>query len=152
MNFATLCAQVTEAPQEVHTGPSKSLVRCQVTLPPATEKKKPTVLNYSISWGDSKSRLLAIPEGGLIYIHGCQLHYSVDTREHSIHGGTVTSVTQQFPIFNSVILSGRCIRDMNSDGERPTTRFLDNGLQITEQGLAVNRLRDRDWETAGSRL
>ena len=82
MNFATLCAQVTEAPHEAYTGPSNSVVKCTVTLPPLSEKKKPTVLEYTVYARATKERLLTIPVGSLLYVHGATLRHDLDNRAH----------------------------------------------------------------------
>ena len=134
MNFATFCAQVTEAPQEAYNGPTSSVVKCQVTLPPVSEKKAPTILDYTVYGRAAKERLLGVKVNDLLYIHGCQLRHDLEQRTHSINGGNIAVVTSSFPIYNDVLLSGRCIKDMNDERSFRTT---DSGLMIAEQSLSV---------------
>ena len=138
MNFASLCAQVTDAPHEAYTGPSSSVVKCTVTLPPLSEKKVPTVMEYTVFARAAKERLLQITQGSLLFIHGATLRHDLDTKTHYLTGGNVAVVTEQFPIFNDVILSGRCIKDVTRDGDRPMFKTTDSGLSICEQSLSVN--------------
>jgi single-stranded DNA-binding protein len=138
MNFACLCAQITEAPHEAYTGPTQSVVKCVVTLPPLSDRKAPTVMEYSVTARAAKEKLAALPVNALLYIHGATLRHDLENRVHSITGGNVAQVTESFPIFNDVILSGRCIKDVTRDGDRPMFKVTDSGLTICEQSLSVN--------------
>ena len=99
MNFASLCAQVTDAPHEAYTGPSSSVVKCTVTLPPLSEKKVPTVMEYTVFARAAKERLMQITQGSLLFIHGATLRHDLDNKTHYLTGGNVAVVTEQFPIF-----------------------------------------------------
>ncbi len=138
MNFACLCAQITEAPHEAYTGPTQSVVKCVVTLPPLSDRKAPTVMEYSVTARAAKEKLAALPVNALLYIHGATLRHDLENRVHSLTGGNVAQVTESFPIFNDVILSGRCIKDVTRDGDRPMFKVTDSGLTICEQSLSVN--------------
>ena len=138
MNFACLCAQITEAPHEAYTGPTNSVVKCLVTLPPLSDRKAPTVMEYSVTSRAAKEKLASLPVNTLLYIHGATLRHDLENRVHFITGGNMAQVTEQFPIFNDVILSGRCIKDVTRDGDRPMLKVTDSGLTICEQSLSVN--------------
>ena len=138
MNFACLCAQITEAPHEAYTGPTQSVVKCVVTLPPLSDRKAPTVMEYSVTSRAAKEKLASLPVNTLLYIHGATLRHDLENRVHYITGGNMAQVTEQFPIFNDVILSGRCIKDVTRDGDRPMLKVTDSGLTICEQSLSVN--------------
>lgn len=135
MNFATLCAQTTEAPREVFISATSTAVRCNVLLPPVGNKA-PTPIELNI-YGKAGERFSRIPKGAQIYIHGAKLRFDIETRTYSLHGGIVTQVTEQFPILNSIILSGRCVKDIQHDDARAFKTTAD-GLMICNQTLSVS--------------
>ena len=140
MNFASVCAQTNEAPREVFISATATAIRCSVTLPPVG-KKAPTVLELNV-YGKNAERFVQAPKGSLIYIHGAKLRHDLDTKTFSLHGGIIAPVTEQFPIFNTIILSGRCIKDIDHDDAR-AFRTTPDGLMICNQTLSVSTGRNQ---------
>lgn len=140
MNFASVCAQTNETPREVYTSATSTAMRCMVTLPPVG-KKAPTILEYNV-YGKHAERFARAPKGSLIYIHGAKLRFDIDSKAFSLHGGIATPVTEQFPIFNSIILAGRCIKDIDQDDARAFKTTAD-GLIIASQTLSVSTGRNQ---------
>jgi single-stranded DNA-binding protein len=135
MNFATICAQTTETPREVFVSATSTVMRCNVLLPPVGNKA-PTLIELNI-YGKAGERFSRIPQGSIIYIHGTKLRFDIETRTYSLHAGIVTQVTELFPIFNNVILSGRCVKDIQQDDARAFKTTAD-GIMICNQTLSVS--------------
>lgn len=135
MNFATLCAQTTETPREVFVSATSSVMRCNVLLPPVGNKA-PTPIELNI-YGKASERFSRIAKNSLIYIHGTKLRFDLETRTYSLHGGIVAQVTEQFPIINNIILSGRCVKDIQPDDTRAFKTTAD-GIMICNQTLSVS--------------
>jgi hypothetical protein len=140
MNFCCLCAQLVEDPREVYTSATSTAIRCQVTLPPVGNKA-PTTLEYTI-YGKQSERFQRFRKGGLVYIHGAKLRYDLDAKQFSVNGGIVEQVTESFPILNSILLAGRCVKDIGRDDARAFKTTAD-GLMITNQTLSVNTGRNQ---------
>ena len=135
MNFCCICAQLAEAPKEVFVSATSSSIRASITLPPVGNKA-PTTLDYSV-YGKPAERFQRLNKGSLVYIHGAKLRYDLEGRAYSLHGGSIAEVNESFPIFNSVILTGRCVKDINQEDSRSFKTTAD-GLMITNQTLSVN--------------
>jgi single-stranded DNA-binding protein len=140
MNFVSVCAQATEAPREVYTSATSTALRCNLLLPPVGNKA-PTPIEFNV-YGKATERFQHTTKGGLLYIHGAKLRFDLESRTHSLHGGIVTQVTEAFPIFNTVILGGRCVKDINQDDAR-AFRTTADGLMICNQTLSVNTGRNQ---------
>ena len=135
MNQAFVCAQLTEDPREVYTSATQTSIRCNLLLPPVGNKAA-TSIEYN-SYGKSSERFRGLSKGTLVYIHGAKLRFDLDSKSYSLHGGISTSVTEAFPIFNTVILSGRCVKDIDHADARAFKTTAD-GLMICNQTLSVN--------------
>jgi single-stranded DNA-binding protein len=140
MNFVSVCAQATEAPREVYTSATSTALRCNLLLPPVGNKA-PTPIEFNV-YGKAAERFQRTAKGDLLYIHGAKLRFDLESRTHSLHGGIVTSVTEAFPILNTVILGGRCVKDINQDDSRAFKTTAD-GLMICNQTLSVNTGRNQ---------
>ena len=140
MNFVTVCAQATEVPREVYTSATSTALRCNLLLPPVGNKA-PTPIEFNV-YGKAAERFQHTTKGGLLYIHGAKLRYDLESKTHSLHGGIVTPVTEAFPIFNTVILGGRCVKDIHQDDARAFKTTAD-GLMICNQTLSVNTGRNQ---------
>ena len=114
MNLSFICAQLSEDPWEAFVSATSSAIRYNITLPPVGNKA-PTQLEYN-AYGKAAERFRNARKGNLVYIHGAKLRYDLDSKSHSLHGGIVTQVTEAFPIFNTIILSGRCVKDIHQIG------------------------------------
>jgi len=140
MNFITVCAQTTQEPTEVYISSTNTAVRCPVLLPPVGNKgATPIELNV---YGKGTERFLKTPKGAHIYIHGAKLRYNLEGRSFSLHGGIIATVNESFPIFNTVILGGRCVKDIDREDVRAFKTTAD-GLMITNQTLSVNTGRNQ---------
>jgi single-stranded DNA-binding protein len=140
MNFVTLCAQTTEAPREVYISANSMATRCLVLLPPVGNKA-PTAIELNV-YGKNAERFSRTPQGSQIYIHGAKLRFDLETKTYSLHGGIIAQVNDQFPIFNTVILSGRCVKDIDHQDARAFKTTAD-GTMICNQTLAVNTGRNQ---------
>ena len=135
MNYVSLCAQTTEDAREVYTSATSVAVRCAVLLPPIGNKA-PTPLEVNI-YGKAAERFLRIKKDAQIFIEGGKLRYDLETKSFSVHGGVIAEVTDAFPIFNTVILTGRCVKDIDHEDARAFKTTAD-GLMICNQTLSVS--------------
>ena len=136
MNFVSAYAQTLEEPRQVFISASATAVRCLVALPPIGNKA-PTQLELNL-YGKNGERFLGAPKGAHVYIYGAQLRHDLETRTHSLHGGSVAPVTDQFPIYNDVILSGRCVKDLDLSDPK-VFKTTGDGLVICNQSISVNK-------------
>jgi len=140
MNQSFVCAQLSEDPREVFISATSTALRCFVTLPPVGNKA-PTVVEYN-SYGKASERFRGFSKGTLVYIHGAKLRYDLESKTYSLHGGVVAPVTEAFPILNTVILCGRCVKDIDENDPRACKTTAD-GLMICNQTLSVNTGRNQ---------
>jgi single-stranded DNA-binding protein len=77
-----------------------------------------------------------------VYIHGSKLRFDLESKTYSLNGGVVAQVTEAFPVFNDVILTGRCIKDIDQTDARAFKTTAD-GLMIANQTLSVNTGRNQ---------
>ena len=141
MNLAFLCAQLLEDPKKVYTSESTSNARCLIGLPPIGNKAV-TRIQLTV-YGKQVDQLANLKAGHQIYLHGSKLRYDIDTREFRLEGGNFGTVSHEyFPVFNTVILSGRCIKNINRDDERDY-KVTPSGLMICNQSLSVNTGRNQ---------
>ena len=139
MNQVFVCAQATEAPKTIHVevNSSRTALKVKVQLPPISVNKAPTEVYYHIFQDQERWRSL-IQEGTCLFIHGAKLHHDLEAREHSIHGGIPAIVDDSFPIYNSVILTGRIAKD--PDQTNPMTfKTTESGLMIANMSMTVSK-------------
>lgn len=137
MNFVSICAQTTETPRVCYTSETQTVTRCNLLIP-AVGNKAPTPIEYNVYGTQQDIFRAAVTDANqLIYIHGAKLRHDLNSRDHSLHGGNIAVVNQDFPIFNTVILGGRCIKDIDQNDARQY-KVTDNGLMIANQTLSVN--------------
>ena len=141
MNLAFLCAQLLEDPKKIYTSESTSNARCLIGLPPIGNKAV-TRIQLTV-YGKQVDQLANLKAGLQIYLHGSKLRYDIDTKEFRLEGGNFGTVSHEyFPVFNTVILSGRCIKNINRDDERDY-KVTPSGLMICNQSLSVNTGRNQ---------
>ncbi len=146
MNLAFLCAQLLEDPKKIYTSESTSNARCLIGLPPIGNKAV-TRIQLTV-YGKQVDQLANLKAGHQIYLHGSKLRYDIDTKEFRLEGGNFGTVSHEyFPVFNTVILSGRCIKNINRDDERDykvtlLKNFTRKGVGLTVQG----RLLTDEWK------
>jgi len=133
-NFVSAYAQTLEEPREVYTSATSTAIRCMVGIP-AVGNKAATHIELNV-YGKNAERFARAPKGAHVYIHGAKLRHDLDTRTHSLHGGTIAAVNDQFPIFNDVVLVGRCVKDL--DGDARAFKTTEGGLMICQQTLSVS--------------
>jgi single-stranded DNA-binding protein len=138
MNKAYLTVNVTAAPQQVYISESRTIVECSVEIPTNNPRNAATKLTYKI-WANQEKFLSAISAGMQLYISGAQLRHDLKERSYSLHDGNWVIVpTGQFPLLNEIILSGRCIKDVDLSDPRQF-KTTDSGYIISSQSLSVNR-------------
>ena len=141
MNLAFLCAQLLEDPKKIYTSESTSNARCLIGLPPIGNKAV-TRIQLTV-YGKQVDQLANLRAGHQIYLHGSKLRYDIDTKEFRLEGGNFGTVSHEyFPVFNTVILSGRCIKNINRDDERDY-KVTPSGLMICNQSLSVSTGRNQ---------
>ena len=141
MNLAFLCAQLLEDPKKIYTSESTSNARCLIGLPPIGNKAV-TRIQLTV-YGKQVDQLANLKAGHQIYLHGSKLRYDIDTKEFRLEGGNFGTVSHEyFPVFNTVILSGRCIKNINRDDERDY-KVTPSGLMICNQSLSVSTGRNQ---------
>lgn len=140
MNLSFICAQTTEAPKEKAISENTFATVCNVILPPVGNKA-PTPIQLNV-YGKAAERFSRIPAGSQIYIHGSKLRYDLDLKSYSLQGGIITQVDESFPILNTVILSGRCVKNIDQEDARAFKTTAD-GLMICNQTLSVNTGRNQ---------
>lgn len=141
MNFVAVCAQLVDNPREVYTSATSTALRCTLGLPPIGNKA-PTHIDLNV-YGKSIERFGRLAKGNHIYLHGSKLRYDLDSRQFSLHGGVFSPVdAEQFPILNTIILSGRCVKNVDHDDARAFKTTAD-GLMICNQTLTVNTGRNQ---------
>ena len=137
MNQVFVCAQAAEEPKEIYLDSSRTALKVKVQLPPVSTNKAPTDLYYFIYQDQGRWRSL-IKAGTCLFIHGAKLHHDLEAREHSIHGGNPAVVDDTFPIYNSVILTGRIAKD--PDESNPMTfKTTESGLMIANMSMTVSK-------------
>jgi single-stranded DNA-binding protein len=140
MNFACVYAYLSEDPREVYTSATSTAMRCSIMLPPVGNKAQ-TQIDLNI-YGKNAERFFKLKKGNYVYIHGAKLRHDLESRSHSLHGGTVVQVNDQFPMLNTVILGGRCVKDIAQDDAR-AFKTTESGLMICNQTLSVNTGRNQ---------
>jgi len=141
MNYVDVCAVLNENPRQVYTSSNTFNYCAEVTLPPASQAKAPTTLVLNV-YGKTGDTFRGLQKGARIYLHGSKLRFDVQSKTYSLHGGTVAQVTEAFPIFNDVILTGRCIKDIDQTDARAFKTTAD-GLMIANQTLSVHTGRNQ---------
>lgn len=132
-NFVAAYAQTLEEPREVYISATSTAIRCMVGIPPIGNKAATNIeLNV---YGKNAERFARAPKGAHIYIHGAKLRHDLESRTHTLHGGTIAAVNDQFPIFNDIVLIGRCIKDLQNDPR--SFKTTEGGLMICQQTLSV---------------
>ena len=141
MNLAFLCAQLLEDPKKIYTSESTSNARCLIGLPPIGNKAV-TRIQLTV-YGKQVDQLANLRAGHQIYLHGSKLRYDIETKEFRLEGGNFGTVRHEyFPVFNTVILSGRCIKNINRDDDRDY-KVTPSGLMICNQSLSVSTGRNQ---------
>ena len=141
MNLAFLCAQLLEDPKKIYTSESTSNARCLIGLPPIGNKAV-TRIQLTV-YGKQVDQLANLRAGHQIYLHGSKLRYDIETKEFRLEGGNFGTVSHEyFPVFNTVILSGRCIKNINKNDDRDY-KVTPSGLMICNQSLSVNTGRNQ---------
>jgi single-stranded DNA-binding protein len=141
VNISCFTAKLAETPKEVYVSANSTKICCKVILPPAMQGKEQTHFEYS-SYGRDSERFRNLAKDTIVYIHRAKLRFDVQAREFSLHGGTAAVVTESFPIFNTVVLAGRCVKDINQDDVRAFKTTAD-GLMICNQTLSVSTGRQQ---------
>ena len=140
MNYVDVCAILNEKPREVYTSATSSNLCAEVMLPPVGNKA-PTILQLHV-YGKTCDKFKDFSKGNRIYIHGAKLRFDLESKAYSLHGGIIAQVTEAFPVLNDVILTGRCIKDIDQTDARAFKTTAD-GLMIANQTLSVNTGRNQ---------
>ena len=135
MNIADVCAVLMEQPREVFTSATASNLRAVINLPPVGSNKAPTPVELNV-YGKACDRFRHNKANDRLLIYGSKLRFDVNTRAYSLHGGVVHQITDEFPILNRVILSGRCVKDLDLSDPR-VFKTTPDGLMICNQSLSV---------------
>jgi len=140
MNHVCVCAQLNETPREVYISASSTAMRCMVLLPPVGNKA-PTPIQLNV-YGKTAERFSRLKEKSLVFIYGAKIRYDLESKTHSLHGGIIHQVNDEFPIINDVILAGRCVKDIDREDAR-AFKTTSTGLMICNQTLSVSTGRNQ---------
>ena len=138
MNQAFVCAQLLEKPREVAVGGNNYEAHCRVALPPVG-KKEPTYLDFIATYRAAPRFLGQFNEGDLVYIHGAVLKHDHTEGKHSLVTDYYTSidkVTEEFGIKNTIILSGSCIKTLDTANPKDV-RLTESGYLIWSQSMSA---------------
>ena len=142
MNFFDGCATLSEDPREVFTGANSTAMRCTVVLPPVSKKKAPTQIELNI-YGKTTERFSRLKKGNSIFIHDASIRYDLESKAFSLHGGGFAVVdAETFPILNKVVLSGRCVKNID-ENDPLAFKTTANGLMICNQTLTISTGRNQ---------
>ena len=141
MNYVDVCAVLSENPREVYTSATSSNLCAEIIVPPASTNKAPTSLVFHV-YGKACEKFKGLTKGQRLYIHGAKLRFDLESKAYSLHGGAIAQVTEAFPVFNDVILTGRCIKDIDQTDARAFKTTAD-GLMIANQTVSVNTGRNQ---------
>lgn len=141
MNYVDVCAILYENPREVYTSATSSNLCAQIIVPPTSAGKAPTNLTFHV-YGKACDKFKGFTKGTRLYIHGAKLRFDLETKLYSLHGGVIAQVTEAFPVLNDVILTGRCIKDIDQTDARAFKTTAD-GLMIANQTISVNTGRNQ---------
>ena len=132
MNQAFVTVIAAEAPIQEYIDASRTIVKCQLTIPATGKRNVDTPVEYRI-WKDQDKFLKMVQKGQHLYIAGAKLRHDLDTRTYSLQDGNWIIVPNgQFPLLNQIILSGRCIKDIDHADPRQF-RSTESGYIITNQ-------------------
>ena len=137
MNSAFLSVQALEDPTQVFTSATRTKTQLLVKVP-GFGKKVDTVLPLSIWRQEDQQRIMqSIKQGAHLFVAGAKLRHDPKTKEWSLDGGNVYAIRpSEFGIVNEVILSGRCIQDMDKSDPK-VFKATESGFIIANQCLAV---------------
>ena len=140
MNFASVCAVLNENPREVYTSATSSNLKASVILPPVGNKSQ-TSLELNI-YGKACEKFSHLKQGDRLYIHGSRLRFDLESKLYSLHSGVVTQVPESFPVFNDILLTGRCVKTIDA-GDARAFKTTADGLMICNQTLSVSTGRNQ---------
>lgn len=140
MNFCSFTAQLTEDPRDAYISATSTSTRCTILIP-KVGNKAPTKMEFNV-YGKAADRFRQLSKGNIVYIHGAKLRFDLDSKTYSLHGGIIEKVTEAFPLINSVLLCGRCVKDIDREDARAFKTTAD-GLMICNQTLSVNMGRNQ---------
>lgn len=136
MNFASLTVQLVGDPVADASNPKWFVSRCLTNVAPAGKNRVPTPLTLVVV-GDRAPLFQENAKAGMrVFINRGTLRHDLEKKEMSVISGSVEPVTDGFTRFNDIILSGRCIRDID-ESDPKMFRRTDDGLIITNQTLQV---------------
>jgi len=138
MNKAYLSVQALEDPRQIYVDSSRTNVQVTVRVP-ALSKKAPTDLVLHIWAKADQDRIMqTVKKDSYLFLAGTKLRHDVKSREFSLQGGSVYPVRpDEFGIVNEIVLSGRCIKDVDTSDARQF-KTTENGFMIANQSMSVN--------------
>ena len=137
MNKVYLSVQTTSDPREVYVDSSRTNVVCDVLLPPVSNKA-PTPMTLNIYASAEKQRVMqSVKKDMHLFIAGAKVRHDLEARVYSLHGGSIAIVSpESFPIINEVILTGRCIKNIDAT-DKKQYNMTPSGFVICNQTLSV---------------
>jgi hypothetical protein len=137
MNKVYLSVQTTSDPREVYVDSSRTNVVCDVLLPPLGNKA-PTPMTLNIYGAPEKQRVMqSVKKDMHLFVAGAKVRHDLQSRAYSLHGGSIAIVSpENFPIINEVILSGRCIKNIDPS-DKKQYNMTPSGFVICNQTLSV---------------
>ena len=134
MNYLNASIQISSNPREIYVSDRQTATACDGLMPPVG-KKAPTPIKFQM-FGKAGTRLLSFRKDTLVFVYGARLIHDHEAHTYTVSGGDMVQVTDQFPIINTIILAGRCIKTIDVTDSRQFAT-LDSGLMIARQSLSV---------------
>ena len=136
MNFASLTLLLLEDPTGGETGTNWYVSRCQCAVAPAGKNRVATPIQLVVTGDKARPFHQNAKAGARVFVNCGTLRHDLDSKTFSVISSQIEPVGETFKAFNEVILSGRCIKDIDESDARHVRRTAD-GLLIVNQTLQV---------------
>jgi len=136
MNFASLTVTLVGDPVADAKNPNWFVSRCLANVSQAGKNRVETPLELVVVGDRAKMFQDNAKAGMKVFVNRGTLRHDLETRKFSVISGSVEPVGDGFTRFNDIILSGRCIKDIDESDPRAVRRTSD-GLLIVNQTLQV---------------
>ena len=136
MNFASLTVTLVGDPVAAVQTSSWFESRCFANVSPAGKNRIDTPIELVVVGDRAKMFQDNAKAGMKVFVNRGTLRHDLEKKTFSVRSGSVEPVGDGFTRFNDIILSGRCIKDINESDPRAVRRTSD-GLLIVNQTLQV---------------
>ena len=136
MNFSSLTVTLVGDPLTDNSNPNWFVSKCLANVTQAGKNRIDTPLELVVVGERAKMFQECARAGMKIFVNRGTLRHDLETKKFSVISGSVEPVGDGFTRFNDVLLSGRCIKDIDESDPKNVKRTSD-GLLIVNQTLQV---------------